>query len=71
MGSFVIYVIFELKSKEVLCLMTKMTKMMLSKMTRNFANCHMLNNSDFLLESKMGELNKNKNSKQPDPLDAV
>ena len=68
MGSFVIYVIFELKSKEVLCLMTKM---MLSKMTRNFANCHMLNNSDFLLESKMGELNKNKNSKQPDPLDAV
>ena len=51
--------------------MTKMTKMMLSKMTRNFANCHMLSNSDFLLESKMGELNKNKNSKQPDPLDAV
>ena len=31
--------------------------------SRNF---HRLKNSDFILESKMAELNKNKNSKQPD-----
>ena len=33
---------------------------------RNLANFHRLKNSDFILESKMVELNKNKNSKQPD-----
>ena len=32
---------------------------------------HRLKNSDFILESKMAELNQNKNSKQPDPPDAV
>ena len=36
--------------------------------SRNF---HRLKNSDFILESKMAELNKNKNSKQPDRPDAV
>ena len=30
-----------------------------------------LKNSDFILETKMAELNKNKNSKQPDRSDAV
>ena len=30
-----------------------------------------LKNSDFILESKMAELNQNKNSKQPDRPDAV
>ena len=30
-----------------------------------------LKNSDFILESKMGELNQNKNLKQLDQLDAV
>ena len=35
----------------------------------NFA--HRLKNSEFNLESKMAELNKNKNSKQPDRPDAV
>ena len=30
-----------------------------------------LKNSDFILESKMVELNQNKNSKQPDQPDAV
>ena len=30
-----------------------------------------LKNSDFILESKMAELNQNKNSKQLDRLDAV
>ena len=38
---------------------------------KNLANFHMLKNSDFILESKMAEVNKNKNSKQPDRLNAV
>ena len=38
---------------------------------RNLANFHRLKNSDFILESKMVELNQNKNSKQPDRPDAV
>ena len=38
---------------------------------RNLANFHRLKNSDFILESKMAELNQNKNSKQPDRPDAV
>ena len=38
---------------------------------RDLANFHRLKNSDFILESKMAELNKNKNSKQPDRPDAV
>ena len=33
---------------------------------RNLANFHRLKNSDFILESKMAELNQNKNSKQLD-----
>ena len=33
---------------------------------KNFANLHRLKNSHFILESKMVELNENKNSKQPD-----
>ena len=38
---------------------------------KNLANFHRLKNSDFILESKMAELNQNKNSKQPDRPDAV
>ena len=38
---------------------------------KNLANFHRLKNSDFILESKMGQINKNKNSKQSDWLDAV
>ena len=33
---------------------------------KNLANFHRLKNSDFSLESKMVERNKNKNSKQSD-----
>ena len=33
---------------------------------RNLADFHRLKNSDFILESKMAELNQNKNSKQAD-----
>ena len=38
---------------------------------RNLANFHWLENSDFILESKMSELNQIKNTKQPDQRDAV
>ena len=38
---------------------------------KNSANFHRLKNSDFILESKMVELNQNKNSKQQDQLYAV
>ena len=38
---------------------------------RNLSNFHKLNNSRSILESKMAELNQNKNSKQPDQPDAV
>ena len=38
---------------------------------RTLANFHRLKNNDFILESKMAELNQNKNSKQPDWPDAV
>ena len=40
-------------------------------MTRNLANFQRLEKSDVVLESKMAELNPNKNSKQPDRPDAV
>ena len=33
---------------------------------RNLANFHRLKNSNFILESKLVELNQNKSSKQPD-----
>ena len=38
---------------------------------RNLANFHRPKNSDFILESKMAELNQNQNSKQADRSDAV
>ena len=38
---------------------------------RNLANFRRLKNSDFILESKMAELNQNQNSKQPDQPDVV
>ena len=38
---------------------------------KNLANFDRLKNSDFILESKMAELNHNKNSKQPDRPDAI
>ena len=37
---------------------------------RNLANFHRLKNCDFILESKMAELNQTQNSKQPDRPDA-
>ena len=38
---------------------------------KNLANFHRLKNNNFILESKMAELNKNKNLKQPDPPNAA
>ena len=45
----------------------------LSKMTWRICQilAHRLKNSNFILESKMAELNQNKNSKQPDRQNAV
>ena len=47
--------------------------LVLSKMTWRIWQIfiHRLKNSDFILESKKAELNKNKNSKQPDRPDVV
>ena len=47
--------------------------LVLSKMLRRIWQIfvHKLKIRDFILESKMVELNKNKNSKQPDQPDAV
>ena len=42
---------------------------LLSKMT--LAKFHRLKNSNFILESKMAELNQSKNLKQPDRPDAM
>ena len=48
----------------------KLTRVFKNDM-KNLTNFHRLKNSDFILESKMAELNQNKNSKQPDGPDAV
>ena len=69
----------ELKSTEELCLITlKIDAKFEGKLTcafkndmSNLANFHRLKNGDFILESKMAELNQNEKSKQPDRLDAV
>ena len=53
------------------CKIWRKTDMCFKKMTRNLANFHRLQNSDVILESKMAELNQNKNSKQLDRPDAV
>ena len=74
-----VYNVWAKKSTEELCLMAlKIDAKFEGKLTwafkndmRNLENFHMLKNSDFILESKMVELNQNKNSKQPDQPDAV
>ena len=43
----------------------KLTRAFKNEM-RHLANFHRLKNSDFILESKMAELNQNKNLKQLD-----
>ena len=68
-----------LESTEELCLMAfKIDTKFEGKLTcaskndmKNLANFHRLKNSDFILESKMVQLNQNKNSKQSDLPDAV
>ena len=65
---------FELKNTEELYLMTlkiddkfegKVTCAFKSD-TKNLANFYRMKNRNFILESKMTELNQSKNSKQPD-----
>ena len=61
----------ELKNTEELCLMSlKLDVKLEGKLTCAFKN-DWLKNSDFILESKMVELNQNKNSKELDRPDAV
>ena len=63
-----------LKSKEELCLVAlKIDAKFEGKLTfafqngmRKLANFHSLKNNDIILQSKMTELNQNKNSKQLD-----
>ena len=81
MGSFGLeYTMFDLKKyTEESCFMAlKIDANFEGKLTftfqndsRNLANFHILKNSDFILESKTAELNRNKNAKQLDPPDAV
>ena len=68
-----------MKSTEKLCLMAlnidaKFEGKLASAFkidTGNIANLKRLKNSDFILESKMAEINQNKNSKQAGRPDAV
>ena len=70
---------FELKTYRGVCLMAlKIDAKFERKLTctfkndmKNLTNFHKLKNSNFILESKMAEVNQNKNSKQPDRPDAV
>ena len=75
------YITFELKKLErsyvwwhwKLMQNLKENWLVLSKMTWKIWQIlvHRLKNSDYILESKMAELNQNKNSKQPDRPDAM
>ena len=74
------YIMCELKkSAEELCLMELNIDIKFEeKLTcafendkANLANFDRLKNGDFILESTMAELNKNKNSKEPDQPDAL
>ena len=53
------------------CKFWRKTDLCFKKWHEEFVNFHRLKNSDFILESKMAELNQNQNSKQPDRPDAV
>ena len=55
------------------CLTQALTLFVLLKMTRRICQIfvHRLKNINFILESKIAELNKTENSKQPDRSDAV
>ena len=75
------YILFELKKVQrsyvwwhwILMQNLKENWLVLSKTTGRIWQIfvHRLKNSDFILESKMAELNQNKNCKQPGPPDAV
>ena len=73
------YILFELKNyrrvmfddTEDWCKTWRKTDFCFQNEMRNLANFHRLKNSDFILESKMAELNQNKNLKQLDRPDAV
>ena len=56
---------------EYWCKIWRKTDLCFQKWLEEFGKFHRLKNSDFILESKMAELKQNKNSKQPDPPDAI
>ena len=77
MGSFLIkaYNVWAKKSTEDLCLMelkidAKFKGKLICAFKNSMKNFHGLKNSDFILESKMAELNQNKDSKQQSRPDA-
>ena len=53
------------------CKIWRKTDLCFKNNMRHLANFDRLKNNDFILESKMAELNKNKNSKHPDRPDVV
>ena len=53
------------------CKIWRKTYLCFQKCHEDLSNFYKLKNSNFILESNMAELNKNKNSKQPDRPDAV
>ena len=73
------YIMFELKKHmevmfdgtEYWCKIWRKTGLCFQNDMRNLANFHRLKDSNFILESKMAELNQNKNSKQSDWPDTV
>ena len=58
-----------LNGTEDWCNIWRKTDLCFQKWQRNLANFHRLKNNDFILESKMAELNQNKNLKQLDQPD--
>ena len=48
------------------CNIRRKTDLCFQNEMRNLASFHGLKNSNFVLESKMAELNQNKNSEEPD-----
>ena len=73
------YIIFKLKNYgwvifdgiEDWCNIWKKTNLCFQKWNEEFCEHSRLKNSDFILESKMVELNQNKNSEQPGQPNAV
>ena len=71
MYEFKIYRGFICHENEEWCKIWRKTDLSFQKWHEEFRKFYRLKNSDFILESKVVELNQNKNSKQSDWPDAV